>query len=136
MDTGATLSNFTCMDYPLEAAIQKTVFYIARIKSLAYSITSNNVLPKDPVEQERVLRGLASKPKTWKDVIKFDIPGWIAPEDYTYTIEKSGVKSLRVILIPKHDAYDEKTIKLRINYKDTNWNYTVTAEIPDKIYRT
>jgi hypothetical protein len=135
MDTGATLSNFTCGDYPLDAGIPKTVFYLARIKSLHYSITSNNVMPKNPVEQERVLRGLASEPKTWKDVIKFEVPEWTAPEDYTYTIENSGVKSLRVILTPKHDAYDVKTINLRVDYKDTNWNEKVTAEMPDKIYR-
>ena len=105
------------------------------IKSLTYSITSNNSLPKTPVGQERLLQGLALEPKTWKDVIKFDIPGWTEPEYYTYTIAKSGAKSLRVVLIPKQNSYLEKTIALRVNYKDTNWNEIVVADISDKIYR-
>ena len=135
MDTGATISNFTCEDYPLEEGIPKTEFFITIIKGLTYSITSNNSLPKTPVGQERLLQGLALEPKTWKDVIKFDIPGWTEPKDYTYTIAKSGVKSLRVVMIPNHNSYLEKTISLRINYKDRNWNEIAVAEISDKIYR-
>jgi hypothetical protein len=116
-----------------------TVFYITRIKinkTISYSITSNNTLPKAPVGQERVLHGLDHAPITWKDVIKFDIPGWTAPKDYTYTVQKSGAKSLRVILIPKHDAYLEKNINIRVNYKDKNWNEIAIAVVSDKIYLT
>ena len=135
MKNGTTISNFICGSYPLEEGTPKTEFFIARIKGLTYSIGSNNPLPKTPVGQERVVQGLALEPKTWKDVIKFDIPGWTEPKDYTYTIAKSGVKSLRVVLIPKRNSYLEKTITLRINYKDRNWNEIAVAEISDKIHR-
>jgi hypothetical protein len=135
MGSGATIPNFTCGSYPLEEWIPKTVFYISRLKTLLYSITSNNPLPKTPVGQEGVLQGLGLEGKTWKDVIKFDIPGWTAPKDYTYTIAKSGTNSLRATLIPNHDAYPEKTITLRVNFKDPNWNEIVIADISDKIYR-
>jgi hypothetical protein len=135
MDTGATISNFTCRDYPLEAGTPMTEFFITKIKGLTYSITSNNSLPKTPVGQERVLQGLALEPKTWNDEITFEIPGWTVPQDYTYAIAKSGVKSLRVLLIPNHNNYLEKTLTLRINYKDRNWNEIAVAEICDKIYR-
>ena len=102
---------------------------------LLYSITSNNALPETPADQERVLQGLEPQVKTWKDVINFEIPGWTTPEDYTYTITKSGTKSLRVTLVSNHDAYPEKTITLSVNFKDPNWNEIAVADFSAKIYR-
>jgi hypothetical protein len=61
------------------------------------------------------------------------ISDWTSPADYTYSVTKTGVYSLRVKIAPTHSSYSEKTVSLRVDFEDTNYDQIVIASLATKI---